>query len=168
MGGAFAERPVEFAIGFADGHVVDAGFAAAHEAVLVELPLLVAVSAEPVAGVVVEFILEADGDAVLVEGPELLDEAVVELVGPLAAEEVDDGGASLKKLGAVAPAGVLGIGEGDALGIARVPGVLKGGSGGRGSGMGVSHGTQEGEDDCARHDDATDPGEHVTMAGVEG
>lgn len=53
------------AVGVVDGGVVDAGFAAAHQSVLVELPQLVAVAAEPLSGVVVPFVLEADGDAVV-------------------------------------------------------------------------------------------------------
>src|SRR5438046_175105 len=41
------ERPVILALAFLDRQVVDAGDAPAHQAVLVELPVLVAVAAEP-------------------------------------------------------------------------------------------------------------------------
>ena len=54
---------------FLNGQVVDAGDAAVHETVVAELPVFVAVGAEPVVGVVVPFVGEADGDAVVVEGP---------------------------------------------------------------------------------------------------
>ena len=47
--------------------VVDARFAATHQPVLVELPLLVAVGAIPLAGVVMPFVLKAHRDAVVVE-----------------------------------------------------------------------------------------------------
>ena len=56
----------------------------------VELPVLVAVGAEPLAGVVVPLVGEAHGDAVVGEGPELLDQPVVELALPLAGQEGDD------------------------------------------------------------------------------
>src|SRR4051812_27435950 len=59
--GAGAEDP---ALRLVDGHVVDAGLPAAHVAVVVELPQLVAVAAEPLAGGVVALVLEAHRDAV--------------------------------------------------------------------------------------------------------
>src|SRR5512138_48143 len=96
--------------------VVDAGLAAAHQAVLVEFPLLVAVGAVPLAAGVVPLILEAHGDAVAVERPEVLDQAVVALLLPFAGEEGLDRLAALKEFRAVAPAAVLGIGKRDAFG----------------------------------------------------
>ena len=42
---AAAEGPVEFAVGFFDGEVVDAGVTVVHDAVFVELPVFVAVGA---------------------------------------------------------------------------------------------------------------------------
>ena len=95
-----------------------------HQAVLVELPVLVAVAAEPVAAVVVPFVGEAHRDAVVAKRPDLLDQPVVELALPLARQEGDDGVAALEEFRAVAPAAVERVGERDALGIARVPGVF--------------------------------------------
>jgi hypothetical protein len=54
------DRPIIFAVTLADWSVVDAGDAATHQTAFVELPELVAV-------VVVPFIGEANGDAVLAE-----------------------------------------------------------------------------------------------------
>src|SRR5437016_4181816 len=71
--------PAETAVLFRYLDVVDAGLAPAHQAVLVEFPLLVAVGAMPLATLVAPFVLKAHGDAVVVEGPEVLDQAVVEL-----------------------------------------------------------------------------------------
>src|SRR5262245_2067349 len=68
-----AERPVILALALGDRPVVDAGDAPAHQAVLVELPVLVAVRAEPVAAVVAPLIGEAHGDAVAGKGPQPLD-----------------------------------------------------------------------------------------------
>ena len=70
------------------------------------------------------FVGEAHGDAVVAKGPDFLDEAVVELAVPLARQECLDRLAALQKLRAVAPAAVGRIGERDASGIARIPGVF--------------------------------------------
>ena len=122
--GAAAERPVVFALALLDRKIVDAGDAQAHQAVLVEFPVLVAVAAEPVAAVVVPLIGEAHGDAVVAERPDFLDQAVVELAVPFARQERLDGLATLEELGAVPPAAVGRVGERNARRIARIPGVL--------------------------------------------
>ena len=75
----------------ADRHIVDASFAARHQAIRIEFPLLVAVCAEPVAGIVVPFVLEANGDAIFVKRPQLFDQAIIEFFGPLPFEKLDDG-----------------------------------------------------------------------------
>jgi hypothetical protein len=116
---------MEAAVLLCDRDVVDRGLAAAHQAVLVELPLFVAVGAKPVAGGVVPFVLEADRDAVLVECPEILDQAILLLLFPFTGQEGHDRLAALKNLRAVAPAAVLGIGAGNPNGGARIPGVLR-------------------------------------------
>src|SRR5262249_14837757 len=72
----------------------------------------------------VPFVGETHGDAVVAERPDLLDQAVVELALPLARQECLDGGAALEDFGAVAPAAVGRVGERDASGITRVPGVF--------------------------------------------
>src|SRR5215510_206637 len=141
------ERPVILALRLSDRKVVDAGQAEPHQALVVELPVLVAVRAEPVSGIVVALVGETDGDAAPLEGPQLLDEAIVELAGPLPGEESDDLLASVEELRAVPPARVGGVGLGDLLGIAGVPGILgqtdllrRGLAGERGEGRTWSHG----------------------------
>jgi hypothetical protein len=109
---------VKATILFGDGDVVDAGFTPAHQAVLVELPLLVAVRAVPLTGIVVPFVLKANRDAVALERPEILDQAIIEFLRPFALEKRHDRGAALKKFGAIAPAAVLSVGERDTLGVA--------------------------------------------------
>src|ERR671933_745818 len=59
--------PVDAPRALVDRHVVDAGLAAAHVALVVELPLLVAVAAPPLAGGVAALILEAHRDPVAAE-----------------------------------------------------------------------------------------------------
>src|SRR5204863_391346 len=104
--------------------VVDRGDAPAHQTALVELPVLVAVGAKPVTRIVVPLVGEAHRDPILAEGPDLLDEPVVELATPLAAQKRLDLGASVQKLGPISPHRVLGVGERDPLRVAGVPGVL--------------------------------------------
>src|SRR5216683_892950 len=84
---AAAQRPVILPVAVLDRRIVDAGDAHAHEAVFVELPVLVAIAAIPVATVVVPLVGEAHGDPVLPEGPEFLDQTVIELTVPLACQE---------------------------------------------------------------------------------
>jgi hypothetical protein len=63
--------------------------------VLVEFPVLVAVAAKPIAAVIMPFIGEAYRDAVLAEGPDFLDQAVVELAVPVARQKRFDRRAAL-------------------------------------------------------------------------
>src|SRR5579883_2896505 len=121
-----AERPTIFATAFGDRQVIDAGMTAAHQSALVELPVLVAVGTEPGSAVIVPLVREANRNAVAGEGPDLLDEPVVELARPFSLQEDDDLGAPVDELRAVAPAAVLGVGEGHSLGLARIPGILGG------------------------------------------
>jgi len=86
---------VVFAVALFDRQIVDTGDAQAHQAMLVEFPVLVSVAAEPVAAIIVPFIRKADGDAVLSKGPDLLDQAVVEFALPFARQECFDGVAAL-------------------------------------------------------------------------
>lgn len=115
---------MELAVGLGNGYGVDAGFSALHEVLGVEFPLLVAVGAEPLALGIVVLVLEAHGGAVLMEAPQLLDEAVLVLVGPLADEEGPNGVAAGEELTAVAPAAVGGVGQGYAGGVAGISGVF--------------------------------------------
>jgi hypothetical protein len=105
----------------ADRHVVDAGFAPAHQAVIVKLPLLVAVCAKPIAEVVAPLVLEADCDAVVVECPKLFYQPVIELFGPLAPQKFDDRLSPGEELGPISPAAVFGVGKRDSLRFAGIP-----------------------------------------------
>src|ERR1700716_365876 len=116
--------PAKAAVFLRNRNIVDAGFAAAHQAGLVEFPLLVAVGAMPLPGIVMPLVLKPHRDVVAVERPEILDQAILMLLRPFASEERDDRGAALEKFGAVAPAAVLGIGQRHAFGIPGIPGVF--------------------------------------------
>ena len=118
-------RPTILALRFGDRQIVDAGVTALHEPVRIELPILVAVRAIPVVGIVAPFVSEAHGDAVVAERPQLFDESILQLAAPLARQELDDLLAPLRKLGTVSPLAVDGVRERDARRIATVPRVLR-------------------------------------------
>jgi len=122
--GSATEGPMIFAFVFANGQVVDAGDPAAHVAIVVKFPVLISVGAEPVPGIIVPFVGESDGDAILLEGPNFFDEAIIEFLVPFAGEELHDGVATREEFGTVAPDGIDGVGQRDSLGVASVPGVF--------------------------------------------
>src|SRR5712675_2581540 len=105
--------------------IVDAGDPDAHQTVLVELPILIAVAAEPVAAIAAPFVGEAHGDTVFPKCPEFLDQPVVELATPLARQERLDFSAALQKLDAIAPATIRCVSQRHPRAIARVPRVLR-------------------------------------------
>src|SRR5262245_66300887 len=95
-----------------------------HQTVFVELPVLVAVRAEPVTRIVVPFVGEAHGDPILLKRPELLDQSVVELTVPLAPQKGDDLLSADDELGSIAPAALRVVGERHPYGISGVPSIL--------------------------------------------
>src|ERR1700722_1833052 len=123
--GTTPQRPVVETVLFANRQIVDAREAHAHQTVLVELPVLIAVRAKPASGIVAPFVGEANGDAVLMKGPEFLDQPIVELAIPFASQKRLDRGPALKELGAVSPPAVFRIGERDARRVAGIPGILR-------------------------------------------
>src|SRR5262249_54390779 len=88
------------------------------------LPVLVAIAAKPVAGIVVPFICKAHSDPVVAECPHLLNQPIVQLAIPFAREKRLNLLATMNEFRTVAPDAVEGIGERDAGGIASVPGVF--------------------------------------------
>src|SRR5690625_1970085 len=77
-------------LGCLDRHVVDAGLTAGHVASVVELPQLVAVRAPPLSLDVTGLVLEAHGDAIALEGPQVLAQAVVALPFPPAGQRSEE------------------------------------------------------------------------------
>src|SRR5207244_288643 len=104
---------------------VDAGVAMQHQTLLVEPPVLIAVSTKPVAGIVVVFVGETHCDPVVGERPEFLNQAIVEFAIPLTYKKFYDLVAPFEDFGAITPFAVNSIGERQSLGIARVPPVLR-------------------------------------------
>src|SRR5262245_10399824 len=117
--------PMELALGFLDRKVVDAGKTPAHQTIVIELPVLVPIGAEPVAGIVVKLICKAYGYPIVGERPQLLDQAVVELPVPLACEKGDYGLTAVDELRSVSPVAIDCVGQGDTFRVARVPAILR-------------------------------------------
>src|ERR1700722_6183135 len=109
--GASTEGPAIFALALFDRQIVDAGDPPSHQALFVELPILVAIAAKPVAGIVVPFVGKAHGYPVVVKRPDLLDQPILQLASPLACKECLDGLAATNKLSAVAPDAIHRIGK---------------------------------------------------------
>src|ERR1700676_1923899 len=98
-----AKRPTILAIRFLDRKIIDACEPQTHQAIIIELPILVAVRAIPISRVVVPLIREAHSNAIAGKGPKLFYKPVIQLFRPLASEEGDDVVSSVHKLGAVSP-----------------------------------------------------------------
>jgi hypothetical protein len=82
-----SQRPVILALALLDRQIVNASDPPAHQALLVEFPIFVAIAAEPIAAVVMPFVSEPYRDAVLAKGPDFLDQAIVQLPVPFGCQE---------------------------------------------------------------------------------
>src|ERR1700730_6130141 len=122
--GASTEGPVIFALALFDRQVVDAGDPPSHQALFVELPILVAIATKPVAGIVVPFICKAHGYPVVAKCPDLLDQPIVQLTIPFAREKRLDVLAATNEFCAVTAGAVQRIARRDFGRIASVPGIL--------------------------------------------
>src|SRR5258707_15892228 len=69
---ATAERPMVFAVALLVWNVVDAGNTKPHPAMLIEFPVLVAITAEPMPAIVMPLLGEAYSLAVLADRPDFL------------------------------------------------------------------------------------------------
>ena len=93
-----------------------------NQAVLVELPVFIAIAAKPLAAVVMPFVGKAHGYPILAKRPQFLDQPVFEFRVPICgSRNCLDGLAALEKFGAVAPPAVRRVGESDARRIAGIP-----------------------------------------------
>src|SRR5260221_6921325 len=101
--GPTAERPVEFAVGLGYRMLVDTGDAALHQSVRIKLPVLVAISPEPLSAVVMIFIGETNCDTIVGVGPHFFNQPIVKLARPFAGQEGLDLGAAANEFGAIPP-----------------------------------------------------------------
>src|SRR5207237_3769631 len=114
------QRPAKLPVVLADGHVVDARMTYRHQPLCVELPVLVAKGTKPVPGVVMPLVREPDCDAIILKGPELLDQTIVQLSVPFAPQERHNLPSADDELRPIAPCAVRPVRKRDPFGIARV------------------------------------------------
>lgn len=76
------EQAIGTAITFGNGQVLDAGFTATDQSVLIELLQFLAIAAVPSAADIMRSILEARGHTIVAESPQILDESIIELAFP--------------------------------------------------------------------------------------
>jgi hypothetical protein len=117
--------PMILAFRFLNWQVIDGRKPKSHQAIAIILPVLIAVGAKPVFGIVVPFVGETHGDAVAIVSPKLFDQSVVQLFGPFAFQKLNDFLSSFRELGAISPTGINGVSKGDPLRITSVPGVFR-------------------------------------------
>src|ERR1700694_3107459 len=91
---------------------------------LVEVPVLVAIAAEPVCAIIVPLIGKADSDTVRMEGPHFFNQPVVQFAVPFSRQKCFNRLASLQEFGTVSPPAIGGICERDAGRIAGIPGIF--------------------------------------------
>jgi len=123
--GPATQRPMILAFALFDWQIIDACDAQTHQPVLIELPVFVAIAAEPMAAIIVPLVSETNRDSILAERPNLLDQAVMKLAIPLTCEKCLDFCSTLDKLSTIAPATVGRIGKRDLGWIARVPCIFR-------------------------------------------
>src|ERR1700676_1386243 len=95
--------PVVLALRLLDWKIIDGSQPQAHQPALIEFPILIAIRAKPISGVIVPFIGKAHGDTVPLECPKLFDQPIVQLFRPFASKKHDDIFPSLHKFRAVSP-----------------------------------------------------------------
>ena len=100
-----------FPLGLLNWEVVYAGDASLHKSIFIKLPIFIAIGTEPMTGVVMPLVGEADGDSVAMKRPKFFDEPVIQFLVPLSSEKLNDGFAARQEHGAVAPNAILSVGE---------------------------------------------------------
>lgn len=123
VAGTATERPVERAVGHADGIFIDGGDASLHQACRIELPVFVALCTEPLAIDIAILIGETNSDAVSGMGPDFHDEPIIEFERPFAGKEGFDLLASADASRAATPLTAGRVGKRNTPGIAAVSGI---------------------------------------------
>jgi hypothetical protein len=85
--GTAAQRPVEFSLGFLDRQIIDTCVPALHQAVFIELPVLITIRTEPLVSVIVPLVGKPDCDPLIFIGPKLFYQSVVVLFCPFPVKE---------------------------------------------------------------------------------
>src|SRR5215467_4149263 len=80
-------------------HVIDRRVPMMHQALGIENPVLISISTVPLPIVVVVFICKADSNSVMIEGEQLLDEAIFQFAIPFPRQKTNNLLASCNELG---------------------------------------------------------------------
>ena len=121
---ATTKRPMILALRLLDGQVVDRCKPELHQAISIKLPVLIAIGAKPISGIVMLFIGETNSNAVCVAGPKLLDQPIIEFPGPLAFQKLNDLISSVQEFSSISPARVNRVRQSYLFRITRIPGVF--------------------------------------------
>jgi hypothetical protein len=97
------ERPVEFPFSLFDWQIINAGKPPLHQSMRIEFPVFVTIRSEPLAGIIMPLIGEANGDAVIAPCPQLFHKAVFEFFVPFPHQELPHLGTPFGKLSPVSP-----------------------------------------------------------------
>ena len=92
-----------------------------HDAISIEGPVFIPIGAIPLPSIIMELILEVHRDGVVVEGEQILPQAVPLLHLPFLGEKFDDGISALEEVVSVAPNTVLRVALGNLLWVLCVP-----------------------------------------------
>src|SRR5262245_39312828 len=96
-----------------------------HQTMFIELPILIAVGTKPVSRIVMTFISEANGDPIVLKGPQFLDQPVVEFPRPFAPKKGDDLLSADEEFGSVSPPALFAVAKSHFFRITRVPGIFR-------------------------------------------
>jgi hypothetical protein len=109
------------AFGFLNRIIFGAHVPAAHQPIVVELPMLITLSAEPLAVCIMLFVFETERNPIPDEAPQLLHQLVIQF--PF--EKNVDRLPALEELRAIAPFGIFAIDLRDVFGVAARPARLR-------------------------------------------
>ena len=109
---------------FPDGQIIDARDAAAHVTLFIKFPVLISIRAKPVPRIIMPFIGESDGNAISLERPKFLNEAIVQFPVPFSSQKLHDSFTARQELGTIAPGAIHRVSQGDPLRLACIPGIF--------------------------------------------
>jgi hypothetical protein len=116
-----ASIPMKASLGFHDWLVVDAGMTIADKSPLIELPIFVSITAEPVSRVVPILISEPQSDPVVRERPKLVDQPIFQFAVPFTGKKLYDFFTTLKCIDPISPSTVCRIAARYIYRIASIP-----------------------------------------------
>src|SRR5215813_4090316 len=96
-----------------------------HQAIFIELPILIAVRSKPVSRIVMTFVSKANGDPIALKGPQFPDQSIVEFPRPLAPKKGDNSLPADDEFGSVAPTTLFAVGKRHFFWITGIPGVFR-------------------------------------------